>query len=407
MTFRPFILSTLLLALSSAGGAPAQASPRYTFSGFGTLGYAALDDTALTYRSSRGGRGTGESGSFALDSRLGLQLDAEFTPALSATLQGVVREDADGDAGATLEWAFVRWFVNDSVTARAGRMALPAFALSDYRDVGYVHTTVRPPEDVYSLVPFSRYDGVDLSVNGELGETLWGFQIGGGSNEETLPDDVRARNEDAYIVNLTVERGPVRVRLSHSSVRAIIELPALEPLIGALRQAVAFVPTLAPIADDLATESIRATFDGIGLRFDVERFFVDAEYAWRRFDGRYGRGDVDSWSLVLGTRVGTLTPYVIASAHLDKDEAPDVELPPVPELAPLAAAIDAAYQDRSQSTLGLGVRWDFAPNLAFKAQAERVSSESRGFSLVRDDDPTAVTAIDDVTLYAVSLDFVF
>ena len=225
--------------------------------------------------------------------------------------------------------------------------------------------------------------------------------------EESLPDGVRIDGDDAYLINLTAERGPARVRLGRASARIAVQSADLDTLSGALRQAAAFVPTLAPVADALSAGSARGNFDALGLRLDFERVFVDTEYTWRRVDTRAGQGDARSWSLVLGARVGTLTPYAIASAFADESESPDLELPPVPQLAPLADAVEAVYEDRSQSTLGLGVRWDLAPKLALKAQVERVSSESRGINIERGDDATTLTAVDDITLYAVSLDFVF
>ena len=119
-------------------------------------------------------------------------------------------------------------------------------------------------------------------------------------------------------------------------------------------------------------------------------------------------GNARGSSALVGLRLGSLTPFALASSFSDDADRLDVELPPSPALAPLAAALDAVYEDRSQSTLGVGVRWDFTSTLSLKGQIERVASESSGISLSRTGAPTAMPdGLDDVTLFAVTLDFVF
>ena len=399
MPFHPSVRYLPLFGALIAGAASAQ-TPRYTFSGFGTIGLGVLDEADLEYRTLRAGGGADEGGSFELDTRLGLQLDVDIDPALAVTLQGVAREGEDDEPEVELEWAFVRWFVNDAVTLRAGRLALPAFAMSDHREVGYAITPARPPEDVYSQIPLTRYTGADLTLTGARGETSYALQVGAGPMEETLPDDLRIGGEDGWSGNLVLERGPVRLRLSRLSTRIETDSIGLD----ALAEAAAFTPGLEEVADSLASGSARGRFDSIALGLDLGRGFAQLEHTVRRLEGRGGRGNARSSSALVGLRLGTLTPFALASTFVDEADGLDVELPP----SPLAAALEAVYEDRSQSTLGVGVRWDFASGFSLKGQVERVRSESTGVSLSRGGDPGARTGeLDDVTLFAATLDFVF
>ena len=56
----------------------------------------------------------------------------------------MTKYDAEGEYIPTFEWAFLKWQALPSLYVRAGRMGAPFFMISDFRDVGYANTTVRP-----------------------------------------------------------------------------------------------------------------------------------------------------------------------------------------------------------------------------------------------------------------------
>ena len=51
---------------------------------------------------------------------------------------------------------------------RVGRVGLPVFMISDYRNVGYANTMLRPPAEMYSQVPINSIDGVDAHLAAEF-----------------------------------------------------------------------------------------------------------------------------------------------------------------------------------------------------------------------------------------------
>ena len=393
--------------LACTGSGTAAAEPRLLFSGFGTLGFAVLGDPDAEYRTGRAVDGADDKGSFEVDSRLGLQLDVEATAQLSGTLQGVVREGGDGDPEATLEWAFLRWLPSDSMTLRIGRLALPAYAVSDYREVGYANTLLRPPEDVYSQVPIRSVDGVDASAYAELGETLLSVQLYVGQTDEDFfgSNDVSFR--DMLGVNVVAERGPLRVRLSNVSARLALGSDGRRQLSAGLLAAAPLDPALGALAEEFSDEFVRSRFSAIGVSLDFGRVFVDTEYTQRRVDSAIP--DFDGWYASLGTRVRAFTPYVFVSAFEGVDERRHgIDLPDVPALAPLEAGLNLALASNDQSTLGLGLRWDFAPDIAFKAQLEQVSGEHGKISTSLLREPTdAAGRGGDVVLGSLAVDFVF
>ena len=381
--------------------------PDLAFSGFGTLGYAALDDPGAEYRTGEARDGADEDGSFEVDSRLGLQLDATFSRRWSATLQGVARQDETGDAGAVLEWGFLRWLPTDTLAVRAGRMSLPVFAVSDYREVGYANLLLRPIEDVYSLIPLRRFDGVDVTLDTELGGALVRWQALYGQARDRIFDDLEPDARDSLGLSVGVERGPVRVRLSH--VQSRLDIDSDNADVAAVRagieRAQALVPELAAVADDFAGERVPLRFDAIGVSLDFGRVFADLEYAQRRIDNWVP--DSDGASLMVGARIGPVRPYGFVSAVTETDGDRRVELPDGAGLDALEAGIDAFYQPRDQRTIGLGARWDASANFALKGQVERISRDVLGISFLRNDSNDGSDAGDDVTLVSVALDFIF
>src|SRR6202012_4302295 len=133
------------------------------FSGFGTLGLATSDNRHYALlRDQEDGKGI-SSGTSPLrsDSRLGLQMDAEITPELSATIQGVFRKDPGISFTDTVQWAFLKYDPASWLQIRVGRMGTDSLMLSDMRNVGFPYPWVRPPVEFYALFPAYSYDGAD------------------------------------------------------------------------------------------------------------------------------------------------------------------------------------------------------------------------------------------------------
>ena len=90
-----------------------------------------------------------------MDSRVGAQLNARFSPQVSAIVQVTSEQRYDGTYRPEVEWANIKYDVTPDFSIRAGRTVLPSFMVSDYRKVGYATPWVRPPVEVYSLMPLT------------------------------------------------------------------------------------------------------------------------------------------------------------------------------------------------------------------------------------------------------------
>ncbi len=143
----------------------------FRMSGFGTVGavHSSTNDVKFNYPGQGGGAGTAWNTS--PDSKLAVQGSYKITPSVSATVQVMSKYDAYGSYEPKVDWAFAKWQALPSLTVRGGRMGAPFFMISDFRDVGYANTPIRPPLDVYGQVPVSQFEGADATYQWALGSS--------------------------------------------------------------------------------------------------------------------------------------------------------------------------------------------------------------------------------------------
>jgi hypothetical protein len=157
------LATCLAMGLTVIGAQPAQAQNalEWSLSGFGTLGYA-ISDQPYKYL-----RYIDDDGTFQRDTVLGAQLDAKFSPAWSATLQGTIAPSMTNDSGWALRttWAFVSWRPDNDWTLRLGKQRMAVYLNSENLDVGQTYEFARLPIEMYSLSPTTDFLGLSISRN--------------------------------------------------------------------------------------------------------------------------------------------------------------------------------------------------------------------------------------------------
>ena len=406
----------LPLALSSAFAQEAQ-GPTVKISGFGTGALTWTNTDAAEFGRPNQASGVKKGPRTGVDSNLGLQADIGVNSWLSFTAQGLVRKDAEEEYGAELGWGFAKAKLNDKLSVRVGRIGLPTFMISDYRNVGYANTFVRPPVEMYSQVPFTSLDGVDATYQYSLGNTTMTGQIAFGGGEAPIAGDVTIRGKRMVAVNMLAEHGPFTFRASR--VQADISVTgstSLTTLLGGLRAVGSNYrfPQLNVLADELDATGKKASFTSLGLGMDWNNIIVQSEFAKRKVDAYIN--DTTSWYVMGGYRIGKVLPYIIQS-KVSIDGHPANTVPascPVgypaactPTVSQLRAGVNrlpfSGVGQGEQTTTSIGVRWDFYRSLAFKAQIDRVKP-AIGSGLLLNPAPGFNR---DVTVGAVAIDFVF
>lgn len=410
-------LLALALAVSTVYAQEPTGSSNVKISGFGTGALTYANTETAEFARPNQASGSSKDVRTGIDSNLGLQADLPVNSWLSFTAQGLVRRDAEDNYGAELSWAFAKAKISDSASVRVGRIGLPVFMISDYRNVGYANTMLRPPAEVYSQVPFNSVDGVDITWQHGFGDTTVTSQLAYGSVKTPVPGNIHVRGKRLAALNISAEHGPFTVRAGHAAGDITIsDSNSLNTVVSGLRAAGAGYrfPQLVTLANEIEATDKRATFSSLGLSMDWNNIIVQTEFTKRRTKTYIN--DTTAWYVMGAYRLGKFVPYVSHSTlKIDRSVSnivpaacpADYPAACTPTLQALGAGVrrlrNAGVGQGEQSSNSIGVRWDFASSVAFKAQFDRVKPKN-GTGLFVAAQPGFNET---VTVGAIALDFVF
>jgi hypothetical protein len=319
----------------------------FKFGGFGTLGISHSNLNQGDYildSSMPDGVGKSRDWSASNNTRGAVHVTGDFTPHISAILQVDTEYRADGTYHPEVEWFNMKYAFTPNVYMRVGRIALPTFMDSETRDVGYSYVWVNPPVDLYHQLIIPNSDGLDVVYRSEIGEVVNSIKAIYGQNTTERPTNI-SDSKDMLGIFDTVEYGPATFHLSYQQRRS-------------------------------STRSDRTGVNGpwirnsdlsVGASYDPGGWFVMSEWMQRRSTTK-----INAMYVSGGYRIDKFTPYLLYSQN-----SPGSFISSLP--APSAAAVERA--NRSQSTTGLGLRWDFMRNYDFKLQYDQVklSDTSNGY----------------------------
>jgi hypothetical protein len=400
---------------------------RLSFRGFGTLGlvYSSEDQADFVGNLFQpNGAGHNRPVDFGVDSKLGAQMDVRITDSLSAVVQVVSQHRYDNRYWPDLEWANLKYEFTPDVSVRAGRTVSGTFLVSESRLVGFAYPWVRPPLEVYGLSPITSRDGIDASYRFRVHGFTNTIQLGYGATTEQLPDGSDGGSIDAknyFEISNTTERGPfsTRIGVSYGRVDVRSELDELLDAFTAFGNAIDGIPGLEPAAAQARRIVERYELDDapiwlltVGGTYDPGDWLLMAELA--RFEGSGFLSDATAWYVTGGYRIGAFTPY-LTYAWLRADHRFDAGITTTGlplELATGASGLNAGLEstlaslDFSQTTMAVGVRWDFRRDAAVKLQYEHVDlrsgSPGRLGNVQSDFDPGGR-----VDVISLTIDFVF
>lgn len=412
---RKYLFAAALFALSPLLHAQQQSqpTPAFTFSGYGTFGIIhsnARDADYLLDAFKPNGPGYTDRVSLRADSRLGAQLSAQLTPRLSAIVQVLSEQRHDNSFRPSVEWASLKYQFTPNISGRIGRVVLPVFMVTDSRRVGYSNVWVRPPVEVYGLVPVTHNDGVEAIWRMAAGNITNALQVTAGQSTADFPDSggtagtVKVRK--LISANDTLEIGSTTLRAIYGE--ATVTIDAFSPLIDAFRQ---FGPEGVAIADRYALDGRRVRFIGVGASYDPGKWFLMGEIA--RFETNSLLGTRRAWYASGGYRFGKLTPYLtyarISGGPLSD---PGLTLSQLPQpLVPTASFLNGALNQQLgstavQSTASIGMRWDLYKSAALKLQYDWVRLGANSVGTFGNIQPQ-FRPRSDVRLVSAVLDFLF
>ncbi|MCQ4312777.1 hypothetical protein NAV33_12830 [Pseudomonas stutzeri] len=310
------------------------------FNGFGTIGVTHLggeDD----------GRGYGVSGqttdSWRGDqlSKFGGQLTYGITDTVDLTLQATAKAYAD-KWKANLEWAYLSWQSTDNLMLRVGRLRTPMYMYSESIDVGFSYPWLRLPDEVYSQVQLSNYEGADLIYNLPLSIGSVALQVAAGQAKE--------REEHYFDENFDVD---------YSRIFGINASLATNDF-GAFRVGYVEADIKTEIAGSftdnfgnsnsatlLALDKDKGKFTSIGYQYDTGTWLTANEWTHLLIEGD-GTGSTQAFYMMGGRRFGDFLAHV-TYAQLDEDEG-------------------------RQSSWTFGLNYNVLPTVVLKGEYKRVDS---------------------------------
>jgi hypothetical protein len=394
---RALLAAAILAAFGAA--AHAEDGPVVTVSGFGTAAMTMTNTDDAEFARPNQAAGVRRDARPGVDSNFGIQASAKFNDTVSATVQGLVRKWATDQYGAEMAWAFVKFKLNDDFSLRVGRMGLPVYMISDFRNVGYANTMLRPPSEVYRQVSLDNVDGADVVYQHSFeNDATLTAQFAVGNAKTRSPGNYYVKFKPVTALHVVYETGPFSFRFGRADATfGIYNNASINGLVAAVNAV-----GLTTIANDLKVTDVQGSFTSVGMTMDYKNFLIQAEYAKRKTESRLVM-DTSSWYAMLGYRWGKFTPYYMyADAKQDSIRSYST-LPTSGPLAPLAAGINGAIKSGLTSTNAVGVRWDFYKSAALKVQVDRIQPHdgSGGFLNPKPG------FHDTVTVYAAGIDFVF
>ena len=336
---------TFLLALPMT----ALANDDLSINGFLSVGASKSDADAVYYE------GIVDEISFEPDTVVGVQLSAPVTETVSFTTQLLASGNKDTyDLAA--DWAYVDFSVGENTSIRAGRVKLPVFMASEYLEVGAAYPWVRPPEEVYSVVPVSAFSGVSARYTGNFGNFDFSIEPYYGSHTESIPQPTGVLSTSVKeFAGASLTLGNDVFTLRAGGLQGQLTIP------------------------EVGVDDEELSLFSVGARIDWENVLIMSEYASRDIPGIIP--DSEGWYAMLGYRAGKFLPHVTV-AQLDTDE-----------VTPLA-------QKQKSTTVGVQYQLNHAALLKVEWKNIELQEGSAGlFSTLPSDDK--------VSIFSASIDLTF
>lgn len=404
-----FSTASFLLASCLAFAAPLHAEaddgvPPIRFSGFGSAGFVHNQgDGSLFIRDLTEQNGAGNRGlTWEIDSRLGAQLNMTVTENLEAVAQVISRYRTDNTFRPELTWGFIKYTPNETVDLRIGRVGYDVFIGADSRDVGYSFLWVRPPVEFYGQLFNSYIDGGDGSLYARIGDAVGRFKFYSGlvrqqfaanhNQRRVTPDASFSNGPIADLagsrmtgITLDYQGNQWTFKLARTDLRLRVNFlfdqnsPSLTRLVSAAARTAppGLASSLNSLADGLEPNGKHVIFTSLGMAYENGPF--QAQGGINRFTSGFEAFPKSNSGFVsLAYRLGSFTPYAVISAIRSQPGGRAEELaglgahPIITETARYATS----YGNRNQHTHSIGMRHDFAENVALKFQIDRIRNKT-------------------------------
>ncbi len=304
--WRALVLAVLLQA-ACVQAAEEQGSNNVVLHGFGTLGAVYHNTPEVEYRRDVAQAATGAKAgqlSFAQDSMLGVQADIRISGQLSASVQAVSRQNAEGSFRPEVSMANLKYATGD-YQVRLGRIIIETYLEGDGAEVGYANLMVRQP-----VIFYPRYmDGGDAEATQPFGNGLLRVKAMGGHAVGKMPSGSSTYdNKNAEVIGAGMEYsvGGWVGRFVSARYTTHDETAELQPG-GILATVLPMMPNGAQVRDKFAMDGRSINIRMLEMSYEAGSLRSRAAYVIGR-----SRAWPDQYTSFVdcGYRVGEFTPDV-------------------------------------------------------------------------------------------------
>lgn len=335
------VLASVAVGAASAEGILSDSS-MFRLSGFGTLGVSHSDNSDADFSSTvfhPNGAGFTRSWSPHVDTKLGLQLNADFSRDWSAVIQLISQQAYNNSYRPSVEWANVSYRVTPNLAVRAGRTVWPLLLRSETQSVGYGNPFVRNSTELLANMPNTYSDGLDVTYQFPIASAANSVQVLYGKSDVNYPGAGPTMGQNYLHLN------------GIKGISNVFEL-------GDLKVHAAYMDLKYDwLYFDFLLNNVGYKTWSVGFNYDPGEWFLTADYM-RALDVSYG--DFTALTAGAGYRIGDFAPYVQYS-FLRQDTLGDL-------------GSFGTYPGDKQRVTAVGLRWDFKKNADLKIQYERIRS---------------------------------
>lgn len=305
--------------------------------------------------------------SFKPDSIYGLQFTADLGNKLKVV--GQVTGAGGEDFEAEVSWAYISYDLTPTVTLQGGRQRLPLFLYSDYLDVGYAYHWIRVPT-VLAAGALDTFEGAKISWTPTVGDWTYRTEVFGGAGNEYVGAIESETNFDNILgTTFKASNDWLQLRASYMQADAYTE--------GEYNE------VLRDEEDEISSKNNpnQYSFWGVGAQANLGDGFIVAEYTNSETDRivgyQYTPPETDDnpnptaqdvqgfyegngWYISAGYRIGDFTPHITYAESNEKRKTINFQ-----------DGFDVASAEWT-----IGLRWDFHPSAALKAEYTTRSDES-------------------------------
>jgi len=328
------------------------------FDGFLTAGFAMHDQDAGTYLDT-----VTDDIRFDNDSKFGLQVTADVAENMQAVAQ-ILASGSDENFDMDVEWAYLDWSLNDTVSLRGGKVKEPVFLISDYIEVGYAYPWIRPPQEVYRNNPITTINGMQALIQTDVGGMGLTVQPYLGTNNEEVPGQPGLTFDASNFYGAAIQLASRSFTFQISYLTTDVAVSGSTGLVSSAGQPATFS---APVP--FSSEGT-ATLTSAGFSTDINNFVLYTEYVTRDIEAETAVPmdslfpDQDAWYVTFGYRMGKFLPHLTVA---------NSEATPLPGASPGQATPAPGV---SQDSITLGMRYEINDSAAFKFEVQSIEPDS-------------------------------